>query len=413
MHVERDPSTRMAYATAATWALFLYFIGPVTPLIADQLGVPLQLAGLTGVALAGGLVLSGLSGPRAIGRWGRRRCGIGAALGLALGTVILAVVPGFPGVVAAVLLASATGSMLLNVATAALADRHGAAGPRAITEANAVAAWVGLTSPLVVGAVVAVGLGWQAAALVIAVVALALAAGLTRIHLTEHPPATRVFGLADTSVEVPVADPGPARAPLPRAFFVALVAVVAAVGTEISLNFWGAVLISQNTGAELAVTTASLSVLILGIAVGRTLGSALTRRFSVPQLIYSSLGLATAGFLVVWTAPLLPLAVAGLFLTGLGFALLFPLTSSVAIAHAAGQSDRAIALDRSRHRPDHGGGALPAGSTRRDGGSHRRIRGGPGPVAGGGPGRPGGDRFARDPGHRTSSAHCVTTRDPQ
>jgi fucose permease len=233
--------------------------------------------------------------------------------------------------------------MLMNVATAALADRHGAAGPRAITEANAVAAWVGLTAPLLIGGAIAAGLGWRVASLAVVVVALALAVGLTRVHLTEPAPADeRVVGLADTAVAAP--RQVVPNAPLPRAFFVSLLAIVAAVGTEVSLNFWGAVLIAQNTGADAAVTTAAISVMIAGIAVGRTLGSPLTRRFRIAHLIYASLVIALAGFLVIWLAPVLPLAIAGLFLTGCGFALLFPLTSSLAIGHAAGQSDRAIAL---------------------------------------------------------------------
>ena len=343
MELERDPGTRMAYATAATWAFFLYFLGPVTPRIADQLGIPVELAGLTSIALAVGMVLSGLFGPAVIARHGRRITGIAGAVGLAVSAALLAAAPVFPLVLAAVLLASATGSMLMNVATAALADRHGSAGPRAITEANAVAAWVGLTAPLLIGGAIAVGLGWRVAALAVVVVSLALAAGLTRVHLTERPSAGElVVGVADTAVAAP--RQVVPRAPLPRAFFVSLLAIVAAVGTEISLNFWGAVLIAQNTGADAAVTTAAISVMIGGIAVGRTLGSPLTRRFPVAHLIYASLLIALAGFLVVWLAPVLPLAIAGLFLTGCGFALLFPLTSSLAIGHAAGQSDRAIAM---------------------------------------------------------------------
>ena len=85
MHIERDAGTRMAYATAATWAFFLYFLGPATPLIAQQLDLPLQVAGLTGICLAAGLITAGLLGHRVIARWGRRRTGIGAALGLAGG----------------------------------------------------------------------------------------------------------------------------------------------------------------------------------------------------------------------------------------------------------------------------------------------------------------------------------------
>ncbi len=61
-------------------------------------------------------------------------------------------------------------------------------------------------------------------------------------------------------------------------------------------------------------------------------------------LIYVSLALAGAGFLIVWVSPWLAAGIGGLFVTGLGFALLFPLTSSLALSHAGGQTDRAMAI---------------------------------------------------------------------
>ena len=151
MQLERDAGTRIAYGMVATYAFFLYFLGPVTPLIAEQLGVSLTLAGLTGVALAAGLVLSGLVGPSLIRRWGRRAVALSAAGGLATAGVLLAIVPSFPGVLLAVLVAAACGSMLMNVASAALSDRHGPSGPRALTEANALASLAGLLGPLAIG----------------------------------------------------------------------------------------------------------------------------------------------------------------------------------------------------------------------------------------------------------------------
>lgn len=349
MHVERDTGTRVAYGTLATWAAFLYFVGPVTPLIAQQLGIPLQEAGLIGVALAAGVVAGGLAGPAVLRRLGRTRTGIVAAVGMSLGSTILALVDGLPAVVATVLVASATGSVLMTVATAALADRHGAAGPRAITEANAAAAWVGVLSPLLIGAVVGLGWGWRPAAVAVALLGLVLAAVLARHPVAEGPPAQHgLVGadsvLAATDDSIPTGEVAPQPARLSGRFYVAVVAVVAAVGAEISLNFWGGVLISENTGVDLAVATALLAVLIGGIAVGRTLGSGLARRFPVGRLVYVSLALSLAGFLVVWAAPTVLLAVLGLFLTGAGYALLFPLTSSLALQHAAGQADRAMSL---------------------------------------------------------------------
>lgn len=345
MRWERDGGTRMAYASISTWAFFLYFVGPFTPLVATQLGLTPQVAGLIGLALAAGLIAVGLVGARYVRRWGRRAGGVAAALLLAAASALLVVSPGFPVVLVGVFAGACAGAMLMNVGTASLVDRHGPAGPRALTEANAAAAWIGLLSPLLLGIAAAAGPGWRAVAAIIGVVALALAFALRRVPLTEPAPTARagVVDVADVSIEAPL-EPSAAPGPLPRSFTVALVAIVAAVGTEISLNFWGAVLLAQTTGADLAVTTALLSVLIGGIAVGRTLGATLTRRFAVPPLVYASLALAAAGFLVVWTAPWLGVAVIGLFVTGLGFALLFPLTSSLALGHAGGHTDRAMAV---------------------------------------------------------------------
>ena len=91
------------------------------------------------------------------------------------------------------------------------------------------------------------------------------------------------------------------------------------------------------------MTTAALSVLIAGIAVGRTVGASLTRRFAVAPLIYVSLALAGAGFLIVWVSPWLAAGIGGLFVTGLGFALLFP-SPPAWRSPAGGQTDRAMAI---------------------------------------------------------------------
>ncbi len=143
MHLDRDAGTRMAYASIATWAFFLYFVGPVTPLVAAQWGVSSQLAGLIGMALAGGLITVGLLGAPLVTRWGRQGSGIRAAVLLAGAAGVLVVAPAFPFVLLGVYLGACAGALLMNVATAALADRHGSAGPRALTEANAAAAWIG------------------------------------------------------------------------------------------------------------------------------------------------------------------------------------------------------------------------------------------------------------------------------
>jgi fucose permease len=72
-------------------------------------------------------------------------------------------------------------------------------------------------------------------------------------------------------------------------------------------------------------------------------GSRLTRRWSSYSLLLIALGITLAGFPLFWLARLPVLNILGLFITGLGIANHYPLTLSLAIGLAAGQSNTASA----------------------------------------------------------------------
>jgi MFS family permease len=344
--LSRDRLTAVCYGMVGVWAFYLYFVGPATPVVSEELGVDLQLAGVTSLMLGVGLVASGVVGPPLVRQLGRGRAAVTCAAVLAVAAVALAAAPAFWAVLAAIAVCTLAGALLLNLGNAALTDRHGVAASAAITESQAIAGWLGVIAPLLIGAMVAIGLGWRAAALTVALVALALTLVLlpARSLLGGRKPA-RPGGDASAAArqeqrEEPAGQPRRSSS----GFAWSLTGVVAAAGAEISLNFWGGVLIASNSGVELATATASLSALIAGIAVGRTVGSVLTRRFDVRPLVLVSLGMATAGFVTVWQSAWLWSSVLGLFLTGLGLALLFPLMVAMAMFHAGDRTDRAAAL---------------------------------------------------------------------
>ncbi|MBC8076910.1 MAG: MFS transporter, partial [Chloroflexales bacterium] len=79
------------------------------------------------------------------------------------------------------------------------------------------------------------------------------------------------------------------------------------------------------------------------VVLGRLAGSQLARRVADEALLWGSLAIALVGFPLFWLAPVAPLSLTGLFLTGLGVANLFPLTLAVAMNAAPGQSDAASA----------------------------------------------------------------------
>ncbi len=366
MPLHRTPITWAIYGVNGAWASFIYLSGPIAPILAEDLGVAVGAAGLVGTAMAAGIASASVTGPAAIARIGRDRT---ARVGLVVIAATLAAIALVPtvlegaaafGVILALIWAGSTGGgTVLNSSTARLSDRHPAHSGQAITEANAVAAWVGLFSPLLLGAALGVGLGWWVGILVCVVAALAALAGLVLAGRLERTAARadavgqageRADGhalvAADEGYAVPAGAVEPAGligARLPRVFWVGMVALFAAVATEFAINFWGSPLIQEQTGADTATATAAMSMIVLGIALGRTVGSWLTARLGAHAMLMGGFSLALVGFAVLWIAQVLALSIVGLVVIGLGLATLFPLLLDRGIQLSGGHPDQALA----------------------------------------------------------------------
>ncbi len=372
MPLLRTPITWAIYGVNGAWASFIYLSGPIAPIMAEDLGVSVGAAGLVGTALAGGIATASVTGPAAIARIGRDRTTRVGLVIVAVTLTLVALVPAVLGgaaafgvILALIWVGSTGGGTVLNASTARLSDRHPVHSGQAITEANAVAAWVGLFSPLLLGAALGLGLGWWVGILVCVVAALAALSALVLAGRLEGSAAFassagragagsdgRPLVAADEGYVAPAesaehaaaarqAAPGGGR--LPRVFWVGMVALFAAVATEFAINFWGSPLIQEQTGAETATATAAMSTIVVGIAVGRTIGSWLTARLGAHVMLLGGFGLALAGFAVLWSAQVLALSIVGLVVVGLGLATLFPLLLDRGIQLSGGHPDRALA----------------------------------------------------------------------
>jgi predicted MFS family arabinose efflux permease len=255
------------------------------------------------------------------------------------------------------LLCGAAASGVTITVGAALVERHGRAGPAAVTEANALAAAAGLIGPLLVGASVHLGFGWRPAVLL--VIALIVALFLLR----------RLFGAADTSTvtsavvhgepgPVPATDPVPAqrgvhapaptgrapRLPLGRQFWLGWSVIVLCVSIEFSMTLWSAQLLRDRSDAGKALAATGVTAIVGGMCVGRALGSRLARRYRLDALLFAAFALTAVGFAMFWIATMPVVAFTGLAITGLGMAVHYPLSLSRTIGAAAGQADRASAI---------------------------------------------------------------------
>jgi MFS family permease len=274
--VIRTRLTWLVYVQLSLYAYFLYGFGPSVNLLRADLGVSRALGGLHGTALAAGAVLAGLSGRWAVARFGRGRLlwlGIG---GLCAGVVGYCAATVLPLTLLAALVCGTCGSWVVNTANAALMEAHGARGPGALSEANALAALVGTAAPLVLGACVGIGAGWRAGLLVTLVLAGAAGYVFRGVRL----PAPHPIDPAD--------HPGGAHS-LPPVYWITWGVLVCTIGVEFCLSLWASDLLGSRDRLSPGAATAVWSGLLLGVAISRFVGGRLTAHHSVDSVLLGAL----------------------------------------------------------------------------------------------------------------------------
>ena len=326
----RDSATWMNYGLVGYFAFMETVLGPIMPFLRKELGLDYTTASLHFSAFALGAVLLGLFGDRISGRWGRFASLWGGAFAMAAGSVFLILVPSSWGTVSAAFAMGLCGALVLVTSQALLSDKHGEFGAVAVTESNVTASACAIAAPLLVGASVALGLGWRFA-LAVPAAALILLAALFFFSPPDLPGKTAKSGEQADGRTLP-----------PR--YWALWALVAlGVASEWCVAYWGSDFLADGTGLTRSAAATSLTAFFAAMLVGRIASSRLARVLPQTVLLAATLGLALAGFPLFWFSPGSILTLAGLFVTGLGIGGVYPLGISAAIASAPGNSDAAAA----------------------------------------------------------------------
>lgn len=320
----RDHITWLAYLMLALYGYFLNSLGPITPFLKDELHLSYTVSSLHFTAFAAGILLIGLGGHWVIERVGKWTALWAGAFGLSAGVALLLLGKSPVVTIPASFLMGLIGSFILIIVSATLADRHGEQRAVALSEANVLASLVSAFAPLMVGWFARTSAGWRMGLAVFAVVPLVL-----RLVYARFKPIPRttpqVNGMSN-------------QRRLPILFWVYWLAVVLVVSVEFCMIFWSADYLENVIGLLKPVAAQAVSLFLAAMIVGRLAGSRLVQRISVHWLVSTSILLASAGFLLFWTAHSPLLAQAGLFITGLGVAPLYPLCLSLAIGSAGEQT---------------------------------------------------------------------------
>jgi cyanate permease len=316
-------------------------LGPVLPLLQHDLhtsrGVVAVYPSMFAVGLVGiGLVAPNFDGPR------RRHGAFVIALVAMMGgaAILSAVVTQSLSLVGA--LAMGVGAAVIVALVPALgADARGAAATGLLSRANALSSAAGLLAPLLLAATIAVGAGWQTGYLVApALVVLALLLALRRRTLPDSRAESQPDGRAPAETSTSTGHPAAAPHQSARLW----VSLLLSVSVEFCMVFWAATYLRDNLGLRSATATALAGAFLAGMALGRGSVTAVTRvTKTVEATIQLAVAVALGGFTIFWVARIPWLATLGLTGTGLGIALLYPLTVTRYVRTAAVASTRASA----------------------------------------------------------------------
>jgi fucose permease len=322
----RDRVTWACYLVLALFTYFLSIQGNIIPFLRDEFALSYREVSLHPAALAAGLVICGLFGERAVAQCGRRGALALGLVGVCGGAALLGLAHTASASVAGCLLMGAPGGLILVVAPAVLAERHGANRSIALAEANAGSYIASLTATVAMGLFTAIGLNWRNG--------LALGVELTAVALARHAgdpiPAARPHG-------------GSGAGRLPAAYWAYWATLFCVIALEYCTLLWSPEVFERVQGLSRASAAAMAAAFPAAMLTGRLFAAPLLRRVSAQRLFLASLALTLPGIALYVGVRQPVLSVVGLVVLGLGTALLYPLTLGFAFGVAGRLADAASA----------------------------------------------------------------------
>jgi fucose permease len=323
----RDRFTWLVYLSLAYYAYFLNVLGPITPFLKDELQLSYTVSSFHFTAFAIGILFVGLGGHWIVQRIGRQRTLWLGLFGMSLSALFLLIGRTPVITIGASFLMGLIGSLILIVVPAALSEQHNELKAVALSEANVIASLFSTGAPLLVGWF-AQWLGqWRFALGLMALTPILMFVSLGRAGDPTLSSANQV--------------PAQSGKSLPSLFWVYWVALLLSVAVEFCMVFWSADYLERVLGLIKADAAQAVSLFLAAMIAGRIVGSRLVQRFSTPPVVFISILIAGAGFLLFWRTETSFLGLSGLFLTGLGVANLYPLILSLAIGAANGNTVQA------------------------------------------------------------------------
>ena len=304
----------LGYAANFLWVLVLGLLGPAVPAIRADLGIGRPQAGLFFSLLALGSLFGTFLGGLASDSLPRKTLFAGIALLLGAGLAGVALAPSYALILVAIFIMSLVGSPAGVVGQSILLDMHPERRARLLSIQTMFASVGSLTAPLLVSANVTPEQPWrwrwafaQAGALA---VLLFLGILLTRL------PARRSAGRPRGAL---------GRVLASRRVWLAAALIFFSVSADLGFSYWLAEHFRTELGVGLRLSSAVVSLFLVGMIGGRLATSRLVRAWPALRLVQGGLALSLASLVVFLACPWIAVKLAAVVTYGLGTAPVFPL----------------------------------------------------------------------------------------
>lgn len=321
-----DRPTWVSFVQISLFAVFFYSFGATQALLRDEQGTTRTVSGLHATVYAVATVIAALILPAAITRFDRNAVLRVGVVGLCVGIAVYTGPGGLFVSLTGIAVIAFFGCAVIVTSNAFVMDHQKGAGPAALTQANALAALVGLIGPLAIGIGAATLLGWRFGLWV-------LVGALIVSEVVRHRSAD-AYRVPSLVLEREVH-----HGRLPRRFYWSLGSLAMFMATEFALTLWSADLLRDRAGVGPAAAAASVAAYTAGVLVGRVVGSRLAERQPIDRILKVSIAVGIVGFVFVWVTSQPVFMLLGLFVSGMGLAVSWPLGVARAVRTSGGRTD--------------------------------------------------------------------------
>ena len=323
----RDRVTWYAYLSLAYQTYLVSMQGNILPFLKADLALGYGAVSLHTSAIALGAIFAGFFGESIFRRFGRTAVLSAALLGAAFGALLLCLAGAAWQSLGACLVIGIFSCLIPAMVGAILYDLHGTRRDLSYAESNALCYAFAIVGPLVIALAAWMHWNWRIGMLLGTVVGLVIVLTFVNVRVPENRHAREADGTR-----------------LPPAYWAYFAMLAFAVALEFAALLWAPSYLEKVVGLSTPAAAAGAGVFFAAMLIGRTVGVRLFSILSTRTLYFGAAATILIGFLAYWGGIAWPpVAVAGLFVIGLGAANLFALILSFAMNTAGAASDRASA----------------------------------------------------------------------